>query len=73
MLFTFGYMKIKDADLMTVGELQDRLQAFSPDDKIIFGTNSLQFYRLKSRGAGLVQLEFEQIVSEDEVGNVSIG
>jgi len=66
-------MKIKDADLMTVGELLERLQAFSPDDKIFFGTNSLQFYRLKLRGPGLVQLEFEQIVSEDEVGNVSIG
>jgi hypothetical protein len=65
-------MKIKDADLMTVGELLERLQAFSPDDKIFFGTNSLQFYRLKSRGPGLVQLEFSQIVSEDEVGNVSI-
>lgn len=65
-------MKIKDADLMTIGELQERLKTFSPDDKIVFGTNSLQFYRLKSRGPGFVQLEFEQIVSEDEAGNVSI-
>jgi hypothetical protein len=66
-------MKIKDDDLLTVGELQERLHAFPPDYKIFFGTNSLQFYRLKLRGPGLVQLEFSQVVSEDEAGNVSIG
>lgn len=41
----------------TIGQLKRQLQAFDDDDELIF-QGDLSFNRLKSRGEGLVQLEF---------------
>ena len=55
--------------LITVGELMKQLSVFSPNAEIDF--SGLDFYRLKSRGTNLVQLEFNQQVYRDDKGNVS--
>jgi hypothetical protein len=51
--------------LITVGELKERLAAFSDDCLISFGHDDLAFYRLKMRGENLVQVEFDQSVYRD--------
>lgn len=52
---------------ITVGELKSHLSAFNDDDLVIFGDNDRTFYRTKSRGDGLVQIEFNEN-SEDNLG-----
>lgn len=64
--------KLRDDELMTVGELKDRLNGFANDTKIFFGCKSLRFYRLKIRGEKILQLEFSQTVYDDENGKVYI-
>lgn len=54
--------------LITVGELKERLAAFSDDCLISFVHDDLAFYRLKMRGEKLVQVEFDQVVRRDENG-----
>ena len=49
---------------MCVGDLKEQLKVFSDDDIVFFGTNDeneLTFYRTKSRGEGLVQIEFSEL------------
>lgn len=58
--------------LITVGELKERLTAFSDDCLISFGHDDLAFYRLKMRGENLVQVEFDQVVRRDEKGVLRI-
>lgn len=59
-------------DLMTIGELKEKLKDFPDDTKVFFGCYSLQFYRLKWRGSNVVQIEFNQSVHDDEKGNVYV-
>lgn len=58
--------------LITVGELKERLAAFSDDCLISFGHDDLAFYRLKMRGEKLVQVEFDQSVYRDAKGVLKI-
>ena len=58
--------------LITVGELKERLAAFSDDCLISFGHDDLAFYRLKMRGEKLVQVEFDQVARRDENGVLRI-
>ena len=44
----------------TVGELREHLRLFSDDCELIFGNGNLEFYRTKSRGPNLCQIEFNQ-------------
>lgn len=45
---------------ITVGELRKHLELFSDDYELFFGSGNLEFYRTKSRGDKLVQIEFSQ-------------
>lgn len=49
---------------LTVGELKEHLKVCSDDDIVFFGTggdDELTFYRTKSRGEKLVQIEFNEL------------
>ena len=61
-----------EQDLMTVGELLEKLQKLPKNDKIFFGCYSLEFYRIKHRGPNLWQIEFNQTVGDDEKGQVFV-
>ncbi len=43
---------------ITLGELRRHLELFPDDCEVMFGTGNLEFYRTKSRGEKLVQIEF---------------
>jgi len=45
---------------ITVGELRKHLDIFSDDCELFFGSGNLEFYRTKSRGDKLLQIEFSQ-------------
>lgn len=49
---------------ITVGLLMEHLKSHSPDHELIFGDNQLTFYRLKQRGDTLVQMEFNELITE---------
>lgn len=49
---------------LTVGELKEMLAVHNDSDELYFC--GLDFYRLKVRGPGLVQVEFDQQVYKDE-------
>lgn len=55
---------------ITVGQLKSQLEAFRDDDVLEFG--GLDFYRLKRRGAQIVQVEFNQQVYIDENDQVQV-
>lgn len=55
-------------DRITVGELVARLANYPPDTEIIF-SDGLPFYRLKTRGDRLVQIEFNVTVFREPDGN----
>ncbi len=65
-------MKLTYDQLMTVGEFRERLADMPAEAKLYFGAPSLEFFRLKWRGPGLLQVEFSQTVYEDEKGNVFV-
>jgi hypothetical protein len=46
---------------ITFKELMEHLNSCDPDTEIIFGSGDLEFYRVKTRGNHLVQIEFNQI------------
>jgi hypothetical protein len=50
---------------MTIGELISKLQNWPKSCKIVFGCKELEFHRLKARGSGTVQLEFNQNIWKD--------
>ena len=56
---------------MTVGELRSHLEGWPDDYEITFG-GCLDFYRLKGRGATLVDMEFNQTVYRDDEGKYHI-
>lgn len=66
--------KIKDEDLITVGELKSQLENWDDDMKLSIGCNSLSFYRFKKRGDNLLHMEFNQTIwdDDDEEGNIHI-
>jgi hypothetical protein len=49
---------------LTVGDLIRQLSSFDPEATLYFG--GLEFYRLKTRGKKLVQVEFSQTVYEQD-------
>jgi hypothetical protein len=53
---------------ITVGELRRQLEIYPADAELFFG--GLRFYRLKSRGDKLVQLEFSEQVYRDKDGTL---
>ena len=56
---------------ITVGDLKRMLGAYPDDAELSF--SGLDFYRLKQRGEGLVQVEFNQLVyKESDTGKVII-
>jgi hypothetical protein len=55
---------------VTVGQLIEHLSIFSKDDHIIMG--GLKFYRTKSRGPGILQIEFEQQVYRNGDGKIVV-
>lgn len=62
-------MEIKHRPI-TVGSLIDALSVHNPDDIVDFGP--LHFYRLKQRGPGVVQAEFNESMYLDDEGNVVV-
>ncbi len=56
--------------LITVGDLVEQLSIF--DSKAELDFSGLDFYRLKLRGEGLVQIEFNQSVYRNEKGYVVV-
>jgi len=56
--------------LITVSELKAQLEGYHDDDELEF--SGLDFYRLKRRGARLVQVEFNQTVYRLDNGRVMI-
>lgn len=55
---------------ITVGELRQALALYSDDTELFFG--GLVFYRVKSRGEKLAQIEFNQPVYLDPNGLVVV-
>lgn len=55
---------------ITVGDLRSRLQGFSDDYELTFGctldATPLIFYRVKSRGPKLVQIELNELTDDYE-------
>ncbi|WP_248744016.1 MULTISPECIES: hypothetical protein [unclassified Pseudomonas] len=54
---------MNDGRKITVGELLDALNREPRDAEIIF-QGGLNFYRLKQRGENLIQIEFNEPVSD---------
>lgn len=59
-----------DPPTITVGELREHLKIYPDHYRLTF--NGLEFYRLKTRGPELVQVEFSQMVYLDDGGNVVV-
>jgi hypothetical protein len=53
---------------ITVGDLRRQLEGYPDDAELFFG--GLRFYRLKSRGEKLVQLEFQEQVYREQDGTL---
>jgi hypothetical protein len=49
---------------ITVGQLRDDLRLYPDDCELIFGSGNLSYYRTKSRGKKLVQIEFNEDTSQ---------
>lgn len=63
-------MKLKEEDhRITVGDLLEQLQGYAPDTEITFGCTRdavhLIFYRVKTRGEKLVQIELNELRDDD--------
>ena len=65
-------MKPKRNELLTVGELRSHLEGIPDEAVIFFGCESLRFNRIKRRGENFYQIEFSQLVCDDEDGNVYV-
>jgi hypothetical protein len=56
--------KIEEESRITVGDLRERLKGYPDDTEITFGSTiaavPLIFYRVKSRGDDLVQIELNE-------------
>lgn len=55
---------------ITVRDLIEQLKGHEPEAIVHFG--GLDFYRVKSRGEKLVQIEFNETVYKDDNGNVVV-
>ena len=58
--------------ITTVGELREALKGYPDDWQVIFGCEELEFYRAKTRGPTLVQIEFNQSVSATSDGKIHV-
>jgi len=56
----------------TVGDLRRALEVFPDDWQVIFGCQELEFYRTKTRGEKLVQIEFNQTVYTNDEGRIVV-
>jgi hypothetical protein len=57
----------------TVGDLRRHLADWPDDMELIFSDDGLDFYRLKDRGANVLQMEFNQTISKDkETGEAKV-
>lgn len=61
---------MKEEQRITVGQLKRHLEGYEDSDELSF--SGLDFYRLKRRGPGLVQVEFNQSVYRDSKGRVVV-
>ncbi len=55
---------------ITVGDLLEQLKGIDPDSELYFG--GLDFYRVKSRGHKIIQIEFNQSVYLDHHDHVVV-
>lgn len=55
---------------ITVRELMEELRKHDPDAEVFFG--GLDYYRVKSRGSKIIQIEFNQSVYLDRAGLVVV-
>lgn len=60
----------KQIPTISVGRLREELSAYPDHYEISF--SGLEFYRVKTRGPELVQVEFNQPVYLDETGRVVV-
>lgn len=65
-------MNEKSNSELTVGEFLAKFNAFSHDDRLIFGDDALTFSRTKLRGEGLVQVEFNEQVYKNDAGEIVV-
>lgn len=67
-------MKMSNGNRLTVGDLKRQLEVFDNDEEVFFGNdeNALTFYRTKSRGPKLVQIEFNQQIYRDSDGRLVV-
>ncbi|WP_321476732.1 hypothetical protein [uncultured Paludibaculum sp.] len=67
---------MKKQHAITLSSLLDHLKGFAPDSEVIFGDGDLRFYRTKSRGPKLVQIEFSTLYSvnpgQEETRNADV-
>lgn len=56
----------EDRRIFTIGDLKSWIKDIPNDTELIFQGN-LTFYRIKRRGENLVQMEFNQIVTAEEI------
>jgi hypothetical protein len=56
--------------MITVGELKKHLSLYKDDCEITF--SGLNFYRTKTRGEKLVQIEFDETIHRNNEGIVEI-
>jgi hypothetical protein len=61
--------EIEEEHRITVGELKERLQGYPDDTEITFGATRaavpLVFFRVKTRGDDLVQIELNEVMEND--------
>lgn len=55
---------------ITVGALRQALSDYADSDKLSF--SGLTYYRVKQRGPGLAQVEFDEQVYRDDEGRVVV-
>lgn len=62
--------KKENVERITVGQLIDHLKVFDKNSEVIFGnSDELSFYRTKSRGEKLVQIEFNETILDGRIIN----
>ncbi len=63
-------MAKSDIPTISVGQLRQELAGYPDDFEISF--SGLDFYRVKTRGPKLLQIEFNQQVYRDDEGRVHV-
>lgn len=63
-------MPKKEYPTITLGHLREQLKPYPDNYEVIF--SGLDFFRVKEKSPGLLQIEFNQQVYLDEQGNVVV-